>query len=411
MAAQNTLSTITSFTHKAIPHLLKPGHLHTTLVDDHRHMWSATTSYRLKWCSKPLKPNESFRKCSIRPPLQCMPEDTVVNHAKLVESVRELITKDSNDVKFDDLLMVDALERHGLDYLYEDEINLILEQCYLQLINKDFLEHRNLYEVSLCFRILRQKGFRVSADVFELFMGKDEKFEENLKHDIKGLMELYEASHLCIEGENILDEAAIFSSHMLHKALSFLDDKEASMVRYTLENPHRRNFTSLSLLNSPKDFDATILKELAELDSTMVQSIRRMEINEILRWWEELGLWQDLNLARNQPLKWYIVPMVSLANPTMSQQRIELTKTVSLIYIIDDIFDIYGTLEELTLLTEAVNMWDITTVEQLPYYVKSSFKAVFDTTNEIARRVYEKHGFNPIQSLRKSGIFQNQKNT
>ncbi|MFS7987857.1 putative S-linalool synthase [Helianthus anomalus] len=136
--------------------------------------------------------------------------------------------------------------------------------------------------------------------------------------------------------------------------------------------------------------------------------VRGMHVYELItliffyRWWEELGLWQDLNLARNQPLKWYIVPMVSLANPTMSQQRIDLTKTVSLIYIIDDIFDIYGTLEELTLLTEAVNKWDISTIEQLPYYVKSSFKAVFDTTNEIAHRVYEKHGFNPIKSLRKS---------
>ncbi|XP_076925718.1 putative terpene synthase 13 isoform X2 [Bidens hawaiensis] len=300
--------------------------------------------------------------------------------------------------------MVDALERLGLDYLYEDEINQILERCYLQLINKDFLQHGNLYEASLCFRILRQKGFRVSADIFEQFKGKNDKFINDLKYDIRGLMELYEASHLCIEGEDILDEPATFSSHMLQKALNFLDDKEASMVRYTLENPYRRNFTSFSLLNSPRDFDAKILKELAEVESRMVQSIRRTEINEILRWWEDLGLGQELNLARNQPLKWYIVPMVSLPNPTLSQQRIDLTKTVSLIYIIDDIFDIYGSLNELTLLTEAVNMWDIGPVEQLPYYVKSSFKALYDTTNEIARRVYDKHGFNPIKSLRKSWV-------
>ncbi|KAI3676717.1 hypothetical protein L1987_86356 [Smallanthus sonchifolius] len=28
-------------------------------------------------------------------------------------------------------------------------------------------------------------------------------------------------------------------------------------------------------------------------------------------WWKDLGLEQDLNLVRNQPLKWYIVPMVT----------------------------------------------------------------------------------------------------
>ncbi|KAI3742976.1 hypothetical protein L1987_60676 [Smallanthus sonchifolius] len=198
-----------------------------------------------------------------------MPEDTVGRHAKLEEVVRELITNDiNNDVKFDDLLMVDTLERLGLDYHYEDEINLILDQLYLQVINKDFVEYRDLHEVSLY--------------VFELFKGKNGKFMENLRYDIRGLMELYEASQLCIEGENILDEAAIFSSNMLQKALDFLDDKEARMVRYTLENPHRRNITWFRLLNSPKDFDATILKELAELEYTMVQSIRRMEIHEIL---------------------------------------------------------------------------------------------------------------------------------
>ncbi|KAM0064886.1 putative S-linalool synthase [Helianthus debilis subsp. tardiflorus] len=96
--------------------------------------------------------------------------------------------------------------------------------------------------------------------------------------------------------------------------------------------------------------------------------------------------------------------MVSIANPTFSQQRIDLTKIVTLIYIIDDDFDIYGTFNELTLLTEAINMWDINVVEQLPYYVKSSFKAVYDTTNEIACRVHKNYGFNPIKFLRNSWV-------
>ncbi|KAI3676750.1 hypothetical protein L1987_86363 [Smallanthus sonchifolius] len=347
MAAQHTFSAIT---HRAIPQLLKPRLQDTTFVHDRRHKWSVTIQDPLKWYSNP---NKSLCKCMDRPRSlqEPMQDDIVVKQAKLVEVVRELITNDNNGVKFDDLLMVDALERLGLDYHYEDEINQILEQCNLQFINKDFIEYRNLYE------------------------GKNGKFMESLKYDIKGLIELYEASQLCIEGENILDEATIFSSHMLQKALDFLDDKKARLVRYTLENPHRRNITYFTLLNSPKDSDATILKDLAELEYTMVQSIRKMEINEILRWWKDLGLEQELNLVRNQPLKWYIVPMICLTNPTLSQQRVDFTKIVSLIYIIDDIFDIYGTLNELTLLTEAINMWDTNIIEQLPYYIKSSFLA------------------------------------
>ncbi|KAK1426566.1 hypothetical protein QVD17_15242 [Tagetes erecta] len=394
MTSQSTLSKITLFTHNTIPQLFKPPlHLHTTSND------------QLKCRSNTnLKPAKFFCKSMTTPQLQYVQEESDVKHAKLVEVVRELIIRDNiSDVKFEDLLMVDALDRLGLDYHYEDEINLILQQCYLKFVNKDFMERRNLYEVSLCFRILRQKGFPVSADVFELFKGNDVKFGENLKYDIRGLMELYEASHLCIEGEQILDEAATFSSHMLRKTLSFLDDEQARKVRYTLENPSRKNFTCFSLVNnSPKDTDAKMLKDLAELEHSMVKSTRRMEINEIIRWCKDIGLEQDLTLARNQPLKWYIVPMVSIPNPTLSQQRIDLTKIVSLIYIIDDIFDIYGTLDELKLLTKAVNMWDINAIDQLPYYMKSSVKAVYDITNEIACKVYDKHGFNPIKSLQNS---------
>ncbi|MFS7987919.1 putative (3S,6E)-nerolidol synthase [Helianthus anomalus] len=215
--------------------------------------------------------------------LQSKHEDNVIKHAKLVEVVREMTTNGINNVKFDHLLMVDALERLGLDYHYDDEINLILEQCYLQIVKKGFIEHGNLYEVSLSFRILRQRGFRVSADVFELFKGKNGKFIENLEYDIRGLMELYEASHLSIEGEDVLHEAAKFSSHMLQKTLSSLDVKEEKRVKHTLENPHRTNFTYFSLLNSTKEFDAPILKELAEPECMIAQPVRKMEINEVLR--------------------------------------------------------------------------------------------------------------------------------
>lgn len=72
------------------------------------------------------------------------------------------------------------------------------------------------------------------------------------------------------------------------------------------------------------------------------------------RWWNELNLIKELKLARDQPIKWHIWSLATLSNPTMKEERIELTKAISFIYLIDDIFDVYGTLEELTLFTEAV---------------------------------------------------------
>ena len=69
------------------------------------------------------------------------------------------------------------------------------------------------------------------------------------------------------------------------------------------------------------------------------------------------GLANELKLVRNQPLKWYMWPMAALTDPRFSEERVELTKPISFIYIIDDIFDVYGTLEELTLFTDAVNRY------------------------------------------------------
>lgn len=49
--------------------------------------------------------------------------------------------------------------------------------------------------------------------------------------------------------------------------------------------------------------------------------------------------------------------MAILTDLSLSDERIELTKFIALIYIIDDIFDLYGKPEELTLFTEAVNKY------------------------------------------------------
>lgn len=75
------------------------------------------------------------------------------------------------------------------------------------------------------------------------------------------------------------------------------------------------------------------------------------------RWWTKLGLANELKNARNRPLKWYIWSLACLSDLTLSEERVELTKPISFIYIIDDIFDVYGTLDELTLFTEVVSRY------------------------------------------------------
>jgi hypothetical protein len=48
--------------------------------------------------------------------------------------------------------------------------------------------------------------------VFDKFRSSDGRFMDSLSSDMEGLLSLYEASHLGMHGENILEEARILAS-------------------------------------------------------------------------------------------------------------------------------------------------------------------------------------------------------
>ncbi|XP_062162280.1 (3S,6E)-nerolidol synthase 1-like isoform X2 [Alnus glutinosa] len=285
-----------------------------------------------------------------------------VRHAQKIEECGHVIRNVGKD-PLQSLNMINAAQRLGIDYYFQEEIEAILRGHYVIYVAHGDCGHQ-LHEVALRFRLLRQQGYYVPADVFNNFKDKEGKFNKELAEDINGLMALYEASQLSIEGEDILDEAANFSELLLNARVRHLDDdNQVSAVGRTLRHPYHKSLS---------------------------------------RWWTDLGLSKELKFARDQPLKWYTVSMACLTDPDLSDERVDLTKPISLIYIIDDIFDVYGTLEELTLFTEAVNKWDFAALEQLPEYMKICFKALHDITNEISYKIYQKHGWNPIDSLRKT---------
>ncbi|CAK9142637.1 unnamed protein product [Ilex paraguariensis] len=268
-------------------------------------------------------------------------------------------------------------------------------------------ENRDLYVVSLSFRLLRQEGYYVPADVFNSFKDKEGKFMDELSKDMRGLISLYEASQLGIDEEDILDEAANFSGQLLNAWETHLDHRQARAVSNTVKHPYHKSLGGFLAKNFIRDFEVSygwekVLQELAKMDFNMVQSIRQKEARRVSKWWRDLDLATELKFARNQPLKWYAWPMAILTNPSLSEQRIELTKPISLVYLLDDIFDVYGTLDELTLFTEAINKWDFVAVEQLPDYMKKCFKAVYDITEDISNNAYKDHGWNPIDTLRET---------
>lgn len=142
------------------------------------------------------------------------------------------------------------------------------------------------------------------TDIFEGFKSKDDydggfAFDQNLCKDIIGLMSMYEASHLSMEGEDILDEAATFSRRALSGSgnrfpCTVKDINGVSspllreLVRDSLSNPFHKslpkfNFESSQVyLGGHYDWNRAF-RELAILDSNLVAAINRDEILQVYK--------------------------------------------------------------------------------------------------------------------------------
>ncbi|PIN00689.1 Tricyclene synthase [Handroanthus impetiginosus] len=313
-----------------------------------------------------------------------------MEYERKIEDVRHLLQSKAENDPRESLVLVDSIQRFGLNSYFQEEIGTILQQFY-KTTNDRIYGFYNLHDVSLLFRLLRQHGYYISADVFNNFKGKDGKFRERLSLDIGGLMELYEAAQLSFEGEYILDEAANFSSKILRQRVAA--DQVVSNWSQTITNklghPYHKTIPRFTEKDFFQDFQwEKTLRELAIMDLHKGRSVYQEELRQISEWWKELGLAKSLKLARNQPVKWYTWSMAGLIDDiSLSMQRVELTKSMAFVYLIDDIFDLYGEVDDLRIFTEAVNKWDYTAIDMLPDYMKMCYRALLDTTNGIANKV------------------------
>lgn len=116
------------------------------------------------------------------------------------------------------------------------------------------------------------------AEIFNSFKNETEQLKTCFHDDIKGLLCLYEASFLLIEGESILEEARDFAAKQLKGYIEQNKDHQnlCSMVSHALELPLHWRMPKLEArwfideFRSKKNINPVLL-ELAELDFNRVQ--------------------------------------------------------------------------------------------------------------------------------------------
>ncbi|XP_051139292.1 terpineol synthase, chloroplastic-like [Andrographis paniculata] len=328
--------------------------------------------------------------------------------SELVKQVKMALNEEIDTVQ--KLELIDDLQRLGVSYLMEDEIHRILDRLYAERFCKDE-EKRSLYSTALEFRLFRQHGFIVGQDVFDCFKNEMGDFNPSLGNDTLGLLQLYEASFLLRPGEWKLEEATRFSKGLLEEKLDDgslgVDENRVISVRSALELPiHWR----IQWPNARWFIDAygrrldmnPVLLELAKTNFNILQAKHQQELKHVSMWWKQTELAEVLPFARDRLVECYFWTLGGLFRPEYGYTRMQITKVNTLITVIDDIFDVYGTLEELKLFDEAFERGDVKAIEKLPHYMKMCHLVLNSLIDEIAYGVLKEQRLLVIEHLRKS---------
>ncbi|KAJ0045748.1 hypothetical protein Pint_04340 [Pistacia integerrima] len=309
-----------------------------------------------------------------------METDHTARLLELKEEIRKLIIADMKKPA-EKLDLIDAIQSLGVSYHFETEVDEILSKVYKAHQDSDLRD--DLYSTSLEFRLLRQHGYNISCDIFNKFKDSNGKFKASLEKDVRGMLSLYEATHRKVHGENILDEALAFTTAHLESIAAQLSPPVAVQVKHAirkgLQRIDARHYMCIFQEDASQSHNEVLLA-FAKLEFIILQKMHQIELSHI---------------AKVIECYFWIVGVPF--EPEYSLARRILTKVITMAFVIDNVYDVYGTIEELELFTEAIERWDVSAMDQLPGYMKLCYQALLDVYSETEKgmadqgRLYRLH--------------------
>ncbi|KAK2989408.1 hypothetical protein RJ640_000383 [Escallonia rubra] len=229
-------------------------------------------------------------------------EDHERRVSELKEDVKMML--ENMEDSLSKLELVDTIERLGLEY---NEIRRILESIYNKY-KVDQWRDKDLYGTALGFRLFRQRGYRAPEEALKT--GTHQNLVTLVNH--------------------ALDQP-------LHWRVPRLE------ARWFIDAYKKR-----------LDANPTLL-ELAKLDFNMVQATYQEDLKHMSSWWKTTGLAENLSFARDRLMENFVWTVGYSYKPEFGYSRRISTKVNALITTIDDVYDVYGTLEELELFTSVID--------------------------------------------------------
>ncbi|XP_060167938.1 (R)-linalool synthase TPS5, chloroplastic-like isoform X2 [Lycium barbarum] len=325
--------------------------------------------------------------------------------AEIKKNLMMMMVEGSSD-ELEKLELIDNLQRLGVSYHFKYEIMQILRTIH----QSSAATGDSLHSTALKFRLLREHGFDISQDILNDFGDENGNLKQSICNDTKGLLELYEASFLSTETEFTLKNATTFTvAHLKNYVDNHPGDQDnimVALVLHALELPKHWTMTRLetewyiSIYERMSNANPLLL-ELSKLDFNIVQTAYQEDLRTLSKWWKSTSLAEKLSFSRDRLVEDFLWSVGLAFEPQHNYCRRMLTKVVALIVVIDDIYDVYGTLNELEIFTDAVERWDIKAMERLPDYMKLCYLALFNSTNEMAYDILKEQGINVLPYLTK----------
>ncbi|KAK2639238.1 hypothetical protein Ddye_027033 [Dipteronia dyeriana] len=241
-------------------------------------------------------------------------------------------------------------------------------------------------KASLINSLCRMHGYKMSCDVFNKFKEGDGELKKCLTNDAKGMLSLYEASHLRIHGEDILDEALAFTKAHLKSLAEKSSPHLKSQIIKSLKMPSHKRIPREEAVEYISFYE----EEESRDETLLLFSCSQSWI--LTGWWNDTNLASKLPYIRDRIVEDYVWGVGTYFEPCHSHARVIWTKVVMLTSVIDDTYDAYpyDNLEELQLLTGAIQRWDNSALDKLPDYMKTVYGGLLKLFDDVNNELPEK---------------------
>nr|AGN70886.1 manoyl oxide synthase [Grindelia hirsutula] len=319
------------------------------------------------------------------------------------------------------LCMVDALKRLGITRHFRMEIQDVLDQTYRCWVQNDEQIFMDVATCALAFRVLRTNGYDVSSDPLAEMtkMAGASMNSHNYTEAFKGVyaaLEVYRATHVIHEDVLSFEDERLRSKKFLQKIIStttvpsnrhseFIHEEVDNALKFPFNGcleriSTRRNIEHYNVDNtriwktayrSPNIANEGYLR-LAVEDFNTTQSIYRAEVQSLERWMEENKL-NNLKFARQNSAYCYFSVAATLSSPQLSDARISWAKNSILVTIVDDFFDVGGSMDEFANLIQCVERWEVNVdTDCISNEVRIIFLAIKDIVCWSGDAAFERQG-------------------